>query len=604
MIALSLFLIACEDDLYQESQQTIVAKSSISQKYVTINEVPEIISAIKQFNPAYSYLNTGQESAPLGRGIEDFNLNLEKILELTYGSGQKSYSLIIEKEFQEWEDRYFENLNISLKGETIEMKVFRYNSIDDSKSFDLKTFTGRLEVLDIDYNVHTIIDIENGSKVCDKAIIIGCSHYYFGENGNMLFYYDLCPGSGSDGPTDNTDGGMGSDTGSNNGYSNTGNNGSSSNNGNPNPVTGNDPTAVDHTPVAPNTLTALWPDFPNRVELADLVAELLSLNGVSKNWLESDATNTQAQNIYDFLLYSNVNNSEVITLAQTLIGEMIANPNLVLDGFASAKSPANIDLSKVTPNLNNPSELNHQAKVKFICVYNKLMESPDFKKLFTDMFQENIRPNVRFEIVNLLGDAQGGTVGTTVPDSNDPYNININIDVDLLNNGNTMAILKTILHECIHAFLDIKLLNSNIGISIPELINTEVKDCINQYYNGFNGLQNQHDFIYNYFIPVMKNILSQTKNLLISSQQNAIIEDLTLHINQNTDPIINVSEPWNWNDFYQNLSLDGLQNCSFFASEIATYNNGTYTNIVDQNKTSKFIQYKIVSYSNLPNNCN
>jgi hypothetical protein len=37
-----------------------------------------------------------------------------------------------------------------------------------------------------------------------------------------------------------------------------------------------------------------------------------------------------------------------------------------------------------------------------MCIYKKLMVTPEFKKLFIDTFQDDTRPNVTFEIVNDL----------------------------------------------------------------------------------------------------------------------------------------------------------------------------------------------------------
>ena len=86
------------------------------------------------------------------------------------------------------------------------------------------------------------------------------------------------------------------------------------------------------------------------------------------------------------------------------------------------------------------------------------------------------------------------------------------------------------------------------------------QECINTYYPGFNsgGLQAQHNFIFNYMMNTMSTVFGEIKDLLFTSEQNAEIESTTLHVNQNTVPITNVSIPWNWNDYYKNLSLDGL----------------------------------------------
>jgi hypothetical protein len=245
--------------------------------------------------------------------------------------------------------------------------------------------------------------------------------------------------------------------------------------------------------------------------------------------------------------------------------------------------------------LNNP---------KAMCVYNKMILSPKFKELFSEIFGENTKPNLTLQVGDLPGNASGGRVGETTITTNNPFDNTITIDTDLLADGHTMSILQAILHECIHAFLNIKLSDSTIGMSIPDLNNLDLPQCINQYYNGFNSPQNQHDFIFTYMTNTMQTIFSQVKNSLITPLENAEIENLILHINQNTNPLTNISTPWNWNDFYKSLSLNGLQSCNAFSSEIAIVVPGSPTIIIDQNKWSKFFQYLNVAFSNLPKDCN
>lgn len=53
-----------------------------------------------------------------------------------------------------------------------------------------------------------------------------------------------------------------------------------------------------------------------------------------------------------------------------------------------------------------------------------------------------------------------------------------------------------------------------------------------------------------------------------------------------------VSWLFNWNDFYLNFSLDGLQSCSFFQNEIGTFNpDGSVKTIIDSVKMNNYNQY-------------
>ena len=79
------------------------------------------------------------------------------------------------------------------------------------------------------------------------------------------------------------------------------------------------------------------------------------------------------------------------------------------------------------------------------------------------------------------------------------------------------------------------------------------------------------------------------------------METLTMHIPYDTSP----GTPWNWNDFYQNLSLSGLQDCSFFKSEIGTFDsNGVILTTIDQTKMQSYNQYNNRGRENLQKTCN
>ena len=107
-------------------------------------------------------------------------------------------------------------------------------------------------------------------------------------------------------------------------------------------------------------------------------------------------------------------------------------------------------------------------------------------------------------------------------------------------------------------------------------------------------------------IPTMSQILFEVKDSFVSPDQNANLESLTLHIIQNSNPPTLLDVSWNWNDFLENLCLDGLQNCNSFQDEIATFGqNGLPVpgTIIDQLKTSTFMEYKTVSAANLPTSC-
>jgi hypothetical protein len=97
-------------------------------------------------------------------------------------------------------------------------------------------------------------------------------------------------------------------------------------------------------------------------------------------------------------------------------------------------------------------------------------------------------------------------------------------------------------------------------------------------------------------LPILENILSEVKDTLVTSQNNVeILNDVVVHIPNNNSP----ATPFVWADYYHNLSLNGLQNCSFFQNEIGLVQvvNGVLipTNTINQVLMQSFIQYTIVS---------
>lgn len=260
------------------------------------------------------------------------------------------------------------------------------------------------------------------------------------------------------------------------------------------------------------------------------------------------------------------------------------NPSLHLDLNASSKSPMNIDFSSID---NKTPE-----GAKFNAVYDALKTSPEFKSLFIDLFQNNNRINVEFKIGSVNNGANGNT---SVIIGGFPICNTITISPAFLNSANKMEIAKTILHECIHAFLNIKLYDTGQGAAVSTLNSEQLFNLINQQYNGFSGSQDQHNFIYTYMLPTMVQILSDVKDTLVTPANNLEMNDVVVHIPYNNSP----ETRFVWADYFHNLSLNGLQNCSFFQNEIGIVEviNGLITpvNTINQTLMQSFIQYSIVS---------
>lgn len=95
----------------------------------------------------------------------------------------------------------------------------------------------------------------------------------------------------------------------------------------------------------------------------------------------------------------------------------------------------------------------------------------------------------------------------------------------------------------------------------------------------------------------MVTILSEVKDFLVSPADNTEIQTTVLHPNY---PNITPATSFNWNDCYLYLSLDGLQNCSFFQNEIGIFNlDGTFNTVIDLIKMNLIKQYKDIRNGNL-----
>lgn len=150
-----------------------------------------------------------------------------------------------------------------------------------------------------------------------------------------------------------------------------------------------------------------------------------------------------------------------------------------------------------------------------------------------------------------------------------------------------MRIAKTIIHECIHAYLNVKLCDSGQGMPIPTLNDLDFFNVVNQQYNGFKGNQDQHNFIYNYMLPTMVTILSEVKDLLVTPQNNLEMLGLIMHI-----PYGSAGTPFIWSEFYHNIALSGLQNCIFFQNEIGIFDiNDQPLVIINQALMDAYNQY-------------
>ena len=307
----------------------------------------------------------------------------------------------------------------------------------------------------------------------------------------------------------------------------------------------------------------------------EFINSLQSTNITSFNYLNQNPT-VKMQIFYYFA--NNSFSSDSNAFAIEILNQIKLNPNLNLNIAASYNSPLNIDFGTIS---------NHTPEgKKFLEIYDALTKSPEFKTFFKDLFENSNRFNVKFEIGALTSSANGNT---SVNIGGFPICNTITISPAFLNSANKMEIAKTILHECIHAFLNIKLYDTGQGAAVSTLNSEQLFHLINHQYNGFSGSQDQHNFIYTYMLPTMETIFSQIKNILVSNEDNyELNNNINVHIPNNNSP----GTPFQWYDFYHNLSLSGLQSCLFFQNEIGTFDSvGNPLITVNQTLMQSYNQY-------------
>lgn len=302
----------------------------------------------------------------------------------------------------------------------------------------------------------------------------------------------------------------------------------------------------------------------------NFVKTKLNVSGQQNRFL--DKYPVIAFEIYDYLVANRIS-TEAINFSKELLDQMILNPGLYFDIEASSKSPFNIDLSNITIDLTKPENQ------KFNEVYIALKNIPEFKKLFLDIFDgPQTRFNVKFEIADNLPNKENPSEqdnGQTILTPNST-NIIIKINKQILTpvtggiaNLSKMAIAKVILHECIHAYLHIKGMYPNTGVSIPGIEQMDLQKVINAIYGNESD---QHTFMYDHMVKTMENILSQLKDKLTTPERRTNVEQLSIHPTR----IPLTSTTWNWADYFKYLSLSGLGKTKSFQTDFPKDSNAEY----------------------------
>jgi hypothetical protein len=306
----------------------------------------------------------------------------------------------------------------------------------------------------------------------------------------------------------------------------------------------------------PNTLKNLDINDPNYVNLWNTVNVWTALDGTEILFFRYDAQNMI---FFDATIQYQIDNnwsSESAVIANSLRKAKFENPDSNFDVEASFKSPFNIDKSSI-------KDVTAEDK-KFNSVYEALTDSPAFKKLFLDLFDNNNkRFNVKFEIIENLDINLKKIDGFCKPINQNNVIIQINKQI-LTSTGlrpmTNIEIAKTILHECVHAYLAIKGKYPDAGLTtIPSVENMTFTEVLKATRPGTGA---QHDFMYKNMVPTMQKILTEIRDSVTSSTTRATVESIRLQPNFYTNPKNTIL--WNWNSYFYYLSLKGLQDTEAF----------------------------------------
>jgi len=327
----------------------------------------------------------------------------------------------------------------------------------------------------------------------------------------------------------------------------------------------------------------------------NVVKSELELNHPERVWIDEWVNGQYAFQLYDFGA-TNMWSVEAKAFGKSAFRDMMLNKKVDLE--ESFASPFNLDLELVRPTILNPEP----EKVKFMCIYNKLIKSPKFKKLFIDTFGESENLHVKFKLVDNIPPVPPST---TSPNGITKTRLSVNpttgeitgydavIEINKGNMGvSSISLAKTILHESIHAYLTVKQYGCNQGTPLDGFDDVELSELLNMYFSTACPAQSDHEFMFDYLLPTMSEILADIKDDLVplSHQQEAEGNYTFIDESNPTGPEI----PWDWNKFYKYLSMNGLQNSNAFINNVLN----------SPSKLSNFNSYGSLGVNGFSKECN
>jgi hypothetical protein len=303
-----------------------------------------------------------------------------------------------------------------------------------------------------------------------------------------------------------------------------------------------------------NPEVSSWLNQPENADIKNDVREYLE-NSVNHDGLQSTETCYPQENI------ENIENFK----------QDIIDSGLDLDFELSINSPANIDITYI-------EDASEDAKRILNCALDKLKKSNNFKNLYDSTFGGNDnRINLKIEIGNLPSGVGGQTHAQYNGVSGQVTNLvnTITISRDRILNTSTIYLANLIVHEMIHAYLNIQ--RANLGTDIYNLNNYDtLGDFLvsNQPISANNNNVDTHTFMFQNMIPVFVNIYNEILSELVN--QNEINFSIGTELSNPTTG--EVYEAWSVQNFLYYLSTHGLDKS----------HDGTITNQAYMNEIGNF----------------
>ena len=575
-----LFMFSCSEESSVETIQTETKIHVIKKSNLSLDKIKEKSILLTTINALSLKQEEYKKSSKLVYdSINEFYIDTDNII-LQEGDLGKSYTFSI---IRENESPYIENLTIHINDQNQSMALLTiYNLSETEKNIILNNgvvpnINQKLLVFPINELPSQFLSGYTHKETTDTTAInvyqlpngqCGVIDHIesLGDEGSIIYYTIVeCPTENSGGSS-NSDSSSSSSTGFTFGYDYTISNNESSS-GNTNQTTGGGSSSGNY--ITPYVMPA------DQLRKKEFLINLKSNDINAFNWFNQQSSETQNA-ILTYLEDSLNNDGLVLTEysqeAVEFVKQLIQNSiktGLHFDIKKSSKSPANVDVTAI-------DSTTTEGRI-FNCIFDKLSKSPKFKNLYNAIFNDTDKINVKFEIANLNSTTKGGDTQAiyTYNSNNQIIGIKnrIRINSYILNNNSTLYVANAIIHEMLHAYLNVQqigfgtdIYNLNNYNTLGDILVENANGTINITTNG--ATTNSHAFMFDYMIPAFTAIYNEILNELTTQNDLDYNSDVSM---PGTNTLFNV------NDMLYYLSTGGLDkdkngiNNSNYQTEIGNF---------------------------------